>query len=703
MLEPMRNRLIALTFVAACAAPALKAQPADPYLWLEEIDSPRALAWVDEQSSRAEKLIEAMPGFSARYRASLTAVTTREHNIQFPLPSGGHVYNHYRTANQPAGAWRRATLEGYQRKPRPDWQPLLDIDALAKEEQVPWVWGGAEIQPVPIQGGSPRALVRLSRGGSDAAVIREFDLASRSFVAGGFSVPESKSWAVWLNADEILLADATDPSQLTSSGYAMIVRRWKRGTPLAAAPIVLSAQRTDMSAAIFSGSGVSGRPEVLLSRRTSFHRWTYEWFDGENRKALALPASAYASIDRGLLIVRLMGDWEYRGRKYTAGSLLAQPVAQFAAQEGDPRLIYEPRERGTLYQWATTRDDIIVNELHELNSRLVAHPIAGGPGRPLPLPGDGLARIWSQDKASPLLWLSFESYLQPQSLSLLDVSSGQAVLVDQTSAGMDLSGHQAVRLHATSADGTLIPYTVISRKDAPRDGRQPTLLYGYGGFGISELPAFQRLPALNWLASGGTYVIANIRGGGEFGQAWTDAAKGVRRQTGFDDFAAVARALAQEKITSPAHLGIYGASNGGLLVSTVAQQHPELFGAVVSRVPLTDMQRYAQLLAGASWIEEYGDPARPEDWAVLSRYSPYQNATAEKKLPKALYITNRNDDRVHPGHGRKMVARLQGLGQDALLFEPRDGGHSGRATPQSHARREALIYTFLMETLRPKP
>ncbi|MET0311451.1 MAG: prolyl oligopeptidase family serine peptidase [Burkholderiaceae bacterium] len=694
--------MLALLLVTA-AAPTLWAQPADPFLWLEDIDSPRALAWVDEQSGRAEKLIEAMPGFEARYKATLTALTTRAANIQFPSPSGGHVYNHYRTANQPSGVWRRATLEGYQRKPRPDWQMLLDIDALAREEQVPWVWGGAEMQPTAIQGEAPRALVRLSRGGSDAAVFREFDIGSRSFVAGGFTIPESKSWAAWLNADELLVADATDPTQLTSSGYALVVRRWKRGTPLAQAPVVLTAQRTDMSAAIFPGSGAGGQPEFLLARRTSFHRWVYEWFDGKSHKPLAVPAGAYASIDRGMLLIRLMADWEHQGRKYAAGSLVMQPAAQFAARQGELRVVYEPRERSSLYQWATTQDDIVINELHELNSRLTAYPLAGGPGRVLPLPGEGLARIWSQDKKSPLLWLSFESYLQPQSLSLLDASTGVATVVDETSAGMDLSGHQAVRMHAKSRDGTPIPYTVISRKDAPRDGKQPTLLYGYGGFGISELPAFQRLPALNWLSAGGTYVIANIRGGGEFGQAWTDAAKGPRRQTGFDDFAAVAQALSDEKITSPAHLGIYGASNGGLLVSTVAQQRPELFGAVVSRVPLTDMQRYAQLLAGASWIEEYGDPARPEDWAVLSRYSPYQNASAATKLPKSLYITNRNDDRVHPGHGRKMVARLQSLGQDALLFEPRDGGHAGRATPQSHARREALIYTFLLETLRPKP
>jgi prolyl oligopeptidase len=701
MLQSMRNRLFALVFLLA-ATPALRAQPSDPFLWLEEIESPRALAWVNAQSGRAEKLIEAMPGFDERYKATLRSVTTREANLQFPTPEAGHIYNHFRTASQPLGVWRRATLEGYQRKPRPDWQNLLDLDALAKQENVPWVWAGAEVQPQSLQGGSPRALVRLSRGGSDASVTREFDLASRSFVAGGFSIPESKSWATWLSQDELLVADGTDASQLTTAGYALVVRRWKRGTPLASAPVVLAGQRGDMSAAVFPGSGASGRPEVLLTRRTSFHRWTYEWFDGTRQRPLPLPADARASLERGQLVVRLGNGWNHGGKVYPSGSLLMQPVADFAAGRGEWRKLYEPAGRATLHQWAMTRDHIVINELKDLNSRLVAYPLAGGEGRPLTLPGEGLARIWGHDSQdSPLLWMIFESYLQPQNLSLVDAGTGHTMVVDETSAGTDLSQHTAVRGHAKSPDGTLIPYTVISRKDTPRDGRQPTLLYGYGGFGLSELPAFQRLPALNWLAFGGTYVIANIRGGGEFGQPWTDAAKGVRRQTGFDDFAAVARALIDEKITSPQHLGIYGASNGGLLVSTVSTQNPELFGAVVSRVPLTDMQRYAQLLAGASWIEEYGDPAKPDDWAALARYSPYQNAAAGKKLPRSLYITNRNDDRVHPGHGRKMVARLQGLGQDAMLFEPADGGHSGRATPQSHARREALIYTFMMQALKP--
>ncbi len=696
------------TFGLAFFCNLLWAQSApDPHLWLEDLKNPAATQWVDEQSQKSLDTIKNMPGFEERYKANLRVLTQREFNIQFPTSVGGFVYNHFRTAGQPSGVWRRAVLDEY-RKPRQSWQTLLNIDAYNKTESANWVWQGAEVQPVGVQKPDQkdvRAMLRLSRGGSDAAVLREFDLGTRSFVpssAGGFEVPEAKGSAQWWSADELLIATNFGEGSLTTSGYPREVRLWKRGTPLSSAALLFKADVADVGVRWSVDFDQNGSKSLLIRQQISFFQYAhYAWTAG-GLKALALPADSTALVQEGNLVVQLRSRWTHLGQAHPAGGLLVAKYSDFVAGDTAFRAIFEPADRKTLQGYSVTAQHIVVNESHDLQSKIMVHDISGSaPARPVQTLGDwGLVRVWPHSPQTNKLWLSHQGFLEPQSLYLLDATSLELEKIHTQGPVTDASAYRMERGSAPAPDGTLVPYTLIQRKDAPRDGQQPTLLYGYGGFGISLLPEYQRLPLLNWLDFGGTYVLAHIRGGGEFGTAWTQAAKGLKRQTGFDDFAAVAKALIDAKVTQPSQLGVYGASNGGLLVSTVSTQRPELFGAVVSRVPLTDMQRYTKLLAGPSWIEEYGDPDKPDDWSVMARYSPYHNLKAGAPMPPTLYITNRNDDRVHPAHGRKMVAKQQAMGYPTWLYEPVEGGHSGTATPQLQAQREALVYTFLMHHLK---
>jgi prolyl oligopeptidase len=679
----------------------------DPYIGMENLQDPNATRWVDEQSVRTLETVRKMPGFEERYKANLRILSQREFNIQFPSSSDGLVYNHFRTAGQPKGVWRRATMDEY-RKERPEWQTLLNLDSYNRGEPVDWTWAGAQVQPAVLQDPkrrSVRALVRLTRGGSDAAVVREFDLNSRSFVAsgaGGFEIPEAKGWAYWWSADELLVSTDFGPGSMTDSGYPRELRLWKRGTLLSSAAPLFRAEATDMSVDWWTDIAPDGSKRLLVKRRISFFKYAYFAWDGKELKALDLPAESTVRAHGGYLLIEPHAAWVHKDRHYAAGSLLLVNYEEFIQGHRMPRVLFEAGERKTRQGYVVTENHVAVNELRDLQSRVVIHDLLGDrpPREVQGLPDFGLARLWQLDATGDAVWLSFQGFLEPQSLYVLNTASLALDKIQVQGPVADANPYRVERGNARSPDGTLVPYTLIQRKDAPRDGRQPTLLYGYGGFGISVLPEYQRFPLLNWLGYGGTYVIAHIRGGGEFGPAWTQAAKGIRRQTGFDDFAAVAQALVDARVTQPSQLGIYGASNGGLLVSAVMVQRPELFGAVVSRVPLTDMRRYTRLLAGPSWVEEYGDPDKAEDWAVLSRYSPYENLRPGLPLPPTLFITNRNDDRVHPAHGRKMAAKQQAMGYPAWLYEPREGGHSGVATPQLQAEREALLYTFLMHNLQ---
>jgi prolyl oligopeptidase len=695
----------------------------DDYLWLEDIQGKQATQWVDAETAKSADLIKQMPAYAERYKANLRLLTDTSINIRTPATTGDFVYNTYWATSRPAGVWRRTTIAEY-RKEKSKWEVLFDLDQYNREQATNWAFSSVNVQPVAIQKtaemrpSAPRAILRLSRGGSDAAALHEFDISNKRIIPaneGGFALPESKGWASWWSPDELLVASDFGPGTMTSSGYARQLRLWQRGTPISEAKTILVAEPTDIAVDWYADHPRHGKKRLLVARQVSFsHLVRYLW-DGESDALtlLNVPQNSEMKLRQGHFFVRLKADWQRGQHTYLSGSLLVTKADDINNQEIPFRTLFLPSKGATFRDFVATADHVIVDELSDIQSRLVVHdlkppmPEAAKDGHVIAqLSHQGIALVWLHDADSNHVWVNHQDFLRSTTLYLLDASTRTVDKVHEQGAALDASMYVVKRAWAASKDGTKIPYAILQHKDAPLDSKQPTLLHAYGGFGLSLLPEYQRFPLVNWLQYGGTYAFAYIRGGGEFGPEWTNAAKGLKRQTGFDDFIAVAQSLIDTKITQPKHLGIYGGSNGGLLVSSVSVQRPELFGAVVSRVPVTDMYRYTKLLAGSSWIEEYGDPSKADDWAVLEKYSPYQNLKNAKALdrsvamPPTLYFTNRNDDRVHPAHGRKMAAKQQAFGHPVWLFEAKEGGHSGRATPQLYAEREALIHTFLMHHLR---
>lgn len=691
----LRRRDLLLWPLAAGLSPHLPAQEAaDPHAWLEAMGSPAVRDWLVARNAEALALVGREPDFARRQRDTLAALSAAT-NLPFVTRHGEHLYNFYRSARRPHGVWRRTTLEQYAR-PRPAWEVLLDVDALAREEMRNVVFSGANVHAA-----SQRALVFLSAGGEDKVEMREFDLAGRGFVPGGFSSPSAKQWVAWFGPDELLISTETGPGSTTASGYGRLLRRWKRGTDLLAAPVVMECAPGDMRMEASTRRGEGLPPVALLRRRQQF--WRSERFllraDG-TPQALGLPQDAEAWLDLEWLVVWLRGPWTAGGQRHAGGSVLAIPLDQATAEARTVHVLLEGRERRQLVRAEPVKDGFVVSHADNLRPRLVFQRWDGTAFRPqaLPVPEFGIVQLrMDRPDRDNRVWATAEGPLSPERFALVDAAASAAPVVDKVQPPwFDARGLEVAQFEARSADGTRIPYTVIG---APAGAPRATVLWGYGGFGISVDQVYQRLPGLNWLQYGGTMVLAHIRGGGEFGPAWYEAGKGRSRQVAFDDFIAVAEDLVARGITTPAQLGLYGASNGGALVTAVMVQRPELFGAVVSRVPLTDMLGFTRLFAGASWIEEYGDPQRPADREVLARWSPYHNvapAAAGKRYPPILFIGNSNDDRVHPAHARKMVERLRQAGHaQAWLYEEASGGHSGRTDPRIHALREALVYSFL--------
>jgi prolyl oligopeptidase len=676
----------------------------DPHAWLEDVESVRALEWVNARNAEALALVQAEPQFERRHRETLETLNSLPANIQHVSRHGEYLYNFYRNSRQPHGVWRRTTLDEYT-KDRPSWQVLIKFDDLAREEGRNIVFTHASINAA-----TGRALIFLSSAGEDKSEFREFDIESRSFVLGGFQAPTAKLWASWFGPDELLVATDTGPGSVTSSGYPQAIRRWKRGAPLIDSPVVLRGLASDVQVTPSSGRREGLPPVALLERRIRFFEWERHLLRADAPVVrLDLPADAGAWLDRDWLVISLRSAWTVGARQFPQGSVLATPLAQAAQAERELHLLLEGRPRRRLSRIEMVKDGFVIASTEDLRPRLA---FARWDGKAfvhaaLPAPEVGMVSIATDRPAvDNRFWLTSQAPVTPQSLSLLDAGAAtvQSKPIRVQASAFDAAGLRTRQFEVRSTDGTLVPYTVVG--PAQPSGDAPTLLYGYGGFGIPVELDYQRMPGINWLQYGGTFVIAHIRGGGEFGTEWYLAAKGARRQTAFDDFMAVAQDLVARGITQPKRLGIYGASNGGALVSAVMVQRPELFGAVVSRVPLTDMIGFPKLFAGRSWIEEYGDPDVPADRAVLERWSPYSNvksAASGVSYPAVLFIGNRNDDRVHPAHARKMVAQLRALGHSRTwLYEEMTGGHSGRSDPRIFALREAMIYSFLFRQLVPR-
>jgi prolyl oligopeptidase len=689
-------RTPAILLLGLLSARMSLAQGADPNQWLEDVDGARSLDWVRGQNAVTQRELEASPDFKAIHERLLAIYDSKE-RIPYVAKHGDYYYNFWQDAQHVRGVWRRTTPAEY-RKSDPAWEAVLDLDALAAGEKENWVWKGAEVRYPDYT----RAIVNLSRGGGDAVVAREFDLAAKAFVGDGFALAEAKSSVAWRDRDSIYVSTDFGPDTMTSSGYPRIVKLWLRGTPLDKAAVVFECQKGDVGSHAFVSDEPGFHREFVVREVTTF---TSENFlvDGGRLVRLDLPADANFGTFRDQLTVKLRTDWAVGGRTYPSGALLAIPWDKFLAGGREFAELFHPGPRVALEEYGATRHHLIVNELDNVRNRLyVQTPQPDGTWSRVPLPAPEFGTI-SAEPAEPEsddYFLHVTDFLTPSSYYLGTVGNPDRVSLKQLPSFFSAEGLEVSQHDAVSKDGTRVPYFQVARRGIPADGSTPTLLYGYGGFEISMTPRYSGGAGASWLERGGVYVLANIRGGGEFGPAWHQAAVKENRQRAYDDFIAVAEDLARRRVTAPGHLGIMGGSNGGLLMGVMLTQRPDLFGAVVCQVPLIDMRRYSHLLAGASWMGEYGNPDVPEEWAYISRYSPYQNAREDAKYPRVLIMTSTRDDRVHPGHARKFAAELEAQHHDVLYYENIEGGHSAGANNKEQAYFFALSYTFLLKQLR---
>jgi prolyl oligopeptidase len=708
----MQRRALALLLAMSTtgnptmAAEADKAPaPEDRFLWLEEVTGEKSLEWARARNAESARVL-ATTEMAALEKRILDILDSKE-RIPSVEKLGPFYYNLWKDAKNPRGRWRRTTLAEY-RKPEPAWETVIDVDALSALEKENWVWHGADCLKPEYR----RCLVSLSRGGADADVVREFDLEAKAFLKDGFTLPESKNSVSWLDADHLYVGTDFGPGSLTSSGYPRIAKVWVRGTPLAAAETLFEGQPGDVAVAAFRDHTRGFERDFVLRAPTFFTNELYLRRGGRLVK-LDKPDSAQANVHRELLLLELRDDWSVGGRTYPAGALITTDLEAFLAGERRFEVLFEPGERRSLAGYSPTLRHVLVNELDNVKNRVyVATRKEDGKWTREPLPGmpelGTVSATAVDDEESDDYFMTVTDFVTPTNLSLGTVGRGPAEKLKQLPAFFDASGLVMSQHEAVSKDGTRVPYFQVARQGLALDGKNPTLLYGYGGFEVPLVPDYRGGIGAAWLEKGGVYVVANIRGGGEFGPKWHQAALKENRHKAYEDFVAVGEDLIRRKVTSTPHLGIQGGSNGGLLMGNMLTMRPDLWGAVVCQVPLLDMRRYHTLLAGASWMGEYGNPDDPREWGFIQTFSPYHQLKAGVKYPPTLFTTSTRDDRVHPGHARKMMARMSEMGQDVLYYENIEGGHGGAANNQQAAHMAALAYTFLWQRLgmlqkRPEP
>lgn len=664
----------------------------DPYLWLEDVTGDEALDWV--RARNEPTLARFRDENFERMRTEALEVLDTDARIPYVVRRGEHLYNFWRDAANPRGLWRRTTLDSY-RTESPEWDVLIDVDELGRADGEKWVWAGAGV----IYPEYTRALVSLSRGGSDASIVREFDMLTRQFVDDGFALPEAKSQVSWADPDTVLVGTDFGPDSLTDSGYPRVVKRWRRGTPLAEAETVFEGARSDVNV-VASTSRIPGYERTLIGRALDF--WNEEVYElrGSELIRIDAPTDASVSLHREWLLIELRSECSLGEATYTAGSLLAANYDEFLAGTAQLQVVFEPDEHTALNHYAWTRDRLLIVSLVDVASRVEI--VTPGDWRREPLAGIPAATntvVVSADDTGDEFFLDSSGFDTPSRL-MRGTDDGRLEQIKSAPAFFDAENISVTQNFVASKDGTSIPYFVVRPGGAQAsDGPSPTLLYGYGGFESSNTPGYSGVLGRLWLARGGTYVLANIRGGGEYGPGWHTQAMREGRHKVAEDFAAVATDLVDRGITTVEQLGAQGGSNGGLLMGIMLTQYPEKFGALVCSVPLLDMKRYHLLLAGASWVAEYGDPDNPDDWAFISEYSPYQNISATRRYPPVLMTTSTRDDRVHPGHARKMTAALEAAGHPVFYYENIEGGHAGAADNEQVAFKSALTYSFLWQTL----
>ena len=672
----------------------------DPFLWLEEIEGKQALEWVHARNRECFDELQSDDRYE-KFLAQSESLLNAKDRIPYGSIRGKFVYNFWQDSKNVRGIIRRTSLESY-RSITPKWETVLSIDELAKAEKENWVYKGSSWLTPNYE----RCLIKLSRGGTDASVYREFDTIAKHFVEDGFTIPEAKSGVAWLDRNTLLIGTDWGENSLTESGYPRIVKLWKRGKPLDKAEVIFEGKHKDIG--IWPRVMDSGDETLaLVEQSLTFFTGAYHLIN-TNGKLIRLPLQDSADLIgfyAGRLLFTLREAWEVDGKTHPQGALLAINAAIFQSTGKLPVIetIIKPNKQTSIEGVTFSRSGLYITLLQNVKGLILRFKVDAQNGKwssnPVPLPKNGTVSISSANIHSDTIFVNYEDYITPDRLSEFDSHKEKITVLKSLPSKFNASELEVNQHMAKSADGTQVPYFVIHRKGIKPDKNTPTILYGYGGFEISLKPSYSATIGKLWLERGGAYAVANIRGGGEFGPRWHKAALKTKRQRAYDDFIAVAEDLIKRGITSPKHLGISGGSNGGLLVGAIFTQRPDLMNGVVCRVPLLDMLRYTKLLAGASWAAEYGDPEDPEMRKAILRYSPYQNVFPDRQYPKVFIETSTKDDRVHPGHARKMVARMREQGHEVLYFENTEGGHSAGANLKQHAKRYALEYVYFSRQL----
>ena len=687
---------------------AMSAVQDDPYIWLEEFTSPRVSAWIEPRNARTFAELEADPRYKTFYDQALAIAEAKDRNPTGRF-LGGKIYNFWQDADHVRGIWRRTSAESYATA-TPEWETVLDLDALSTSEKANWVWKGADC----ARPAERRCLISLSDGGEDAVTVREYDLVAKAFVAGGFVLPKGKQGARWVSEDELLVGREWEPGQLTKSGYAYVIKRLKRGQPLNSASEVYRATTDDVGAFGSVLRDGNGRTLPYVLRATdAFHNETFVLTSaGPERLVMPEKASLVDMID-GRVIIQSQEAWTPAGatKAFPAGSLLSVDLAALQTDPAKlrPTLIYAPAAKEALQGASATKGMLLVSILDNVRGRtLLFKPGPNGSWQrsALDLPDNSSIAVADTSHSDDRALLTVTSFLTPPSQWLVDAAAGTAQKFREQPPKFDAGNLVSQQFEATSSDGTKVPYFVVHRGDMKFDGNNPTLLYAYGGFEVSQTPSYGASTGKLWLERGGVYVLANIRGGGEFGPAWHEAGLKTKRQIVYDDFAAIGRDLVARKITSARRLGIKGGSNGGLLTGVSFTQHPELWNAVVIDIPLLDMLRISKIAAGASWEGEYGSVTDPAVRAFWERTSPYHNLVKGKKYPVPFIYTTTKDDRTGPQHARKFAARMEEYGLPFYYYENTEGGHAAGANLKQQARTQALQMVYLtrklMDPVEPK-
>ncbi len=696
------GRVLILLILVSCAGHQVRLDGQnDPHLWLENVEGEKALSWVKKQNEKTLQEITASDRYKSLEKNALEILQAKD-KIPFVDIKGDYLYNFWQDDKHVRGLWRRTTLNSYKRK-RPRWETVLDLDRLSKKEKENWVFKGANCRPPQYQ----RCLLRLSRGGKDAVEVREFDTKRKAFVKKGFYLREAKSWVDWLDGNHIFVATNEGAESLTESGYPRLVKVWKRGTPLSQAKLVLEAKKTDMGGFAQTFVDDSGKT-ALLGRWETF--FTKSMFVYENGKSLSIPLQDSAEIHglfKNHFIVELRKDWTVDEKVYPSGSLIAvarRVVKNKKVQASDVQSLFAPDAKSSILRIAISKDKVLINALESVTGKIFAvgwERDGFAKAKLIPVKDNAHVTLSSVSPYKSDFFFTLTGFLSPDALYLHSAKSQANQKLKSLPSKFSSKGMTVKQVWATSKDGTQVPYFLIGRSDVIESGKAPTLLYGYGGFEISLTPRYKPVVGKLWLENGGLYVMANIRGGGEFGPKWHQSALKTKRHKAYDDFIAVGEDLIKRGTTTKEKLAIQGGSNGGLLVGAVMTRRPDLFKAVLCHVPLLDMIRYSQLLAGASWVGEYGDPKKSDMKNYLLGYSPYHNVSKDEDYPELFLMTSTKDDRVHPGHARKMAAKMMSQGHKNIrYYENTEGGHAASANLKQKARMRALSYEFLYKTIQ---